>query len=131
MKKIIAVLFLVVMVLTMSSVAEEIDVDSLSLNQLIALELKIQQKIFELDSMNNSVLYPGRYEAGSDIESGEYLFQCVSLMTGRNFASIRKCDADGNEMDLELLDPDESYRMQFADGDIFELYNGVVTFLKR
>lgn len=130
MKKVV-VLFLVIMMCVVSSLAEEVDLESMSLDQLIALDLRIEQKIFELDSMSNSALYPGRYVAGSDVEPGEYLFQCVSLMPGRNFASIRRLDANTKELDLELLDLEESYRLRFDEGEMLDLENGVVVFLKK
>lgn len=130
MKKIVALLLIVMMHVT-GSLAEEIDIDSMSLDQLIALDLRIEQKIYEMDSLSNSVLYPGRYIAGSDIETGEYLFRCVSFMPGRNLASIRKLDANTKELDLELLDLEESYRLRFDEGEMLDLENGVVVFLKK
>ena len=131
MKKIILALLLMSIVIVNCAIAEEINLDSMTLEQLIALDLRIEQKIYEMDSMSNSALYPGRYVAGSDIEVGEYLFRCVSLMPGRKFVSIRKRDRDGYELELQLLDPEESYRMHFDEGEIFDLENGVVVFLKK
>ena len=123
MKKL--VLFLVVLLivaLPFRSVGESIDLDSMSLEELMQLGLNVQKKIFERDEFSKGVLYPGNYKTGIDLEVGDYIIKCVSLMPENSCAWIYHHDSSGKSLEESLLQIDESYRVRLGEGhDILQL----------
>lgn len=76
MKKFLAAL-LVTATLVVSASAETLDLDSMSLEQLLTLQSSVQQLIEQKTS--GSELFPeGTYVVGKDIKAGNYIFTVVS-----------------------------------------------------
>lgn len=76
MKKIVA-LFLVFLLLFSFAFAE-IDISSLSDEDLLALKEDVEEEISERGLIESLILYPGEYLVGRDIEAGGYLMESGS-----------------------------------------------------
>ena len=132
MKKIVAIFVTIaLLILPFYALAESIDLDSMTLDQLISLELAVQKKIYEQDPMAKCVLYPGTYIVGDDIDAGDYLVQCVSLMPDDKYVRLIHRDANGEHLEEPCLDTEEVCRIRFEEGQDLKVLYGVITFVKR
>lgn len=76
MKKILAVLFL--LVLTVPAAAESVDLDSLSFQELAALRDRIQLAMMQRDEWQEVTVPQGVYKVGEDIPAGKWRIKCCS-----------------------------------------------------
>ena len=77
MKRIVCLYIALTIVLCGIAFAENINIDSLSIKELLDLQSQIDHKIVDLSPYENCVLYEGKYIAGKEIEAGTYVFDCV------------------------------------------------------
>ena len=77
MKKFFAVLLLLTTLFT-PAVAEELDLDGMSLEELLAMQSSIQQAIEKKISGSGEILPEGEYVVGEDIKAGKYIFTVIS-----------------------------------------------------
>ena len=132
MKKVVAIVICFLLLNSpFCALSEAIDLDTMSLDQLIQLELDIQKKIYELDPMSKCVLYPGTYKVGPDIEVGDYLIQCVSLMDDAKYVRLAHLEESGYHLADPCLKLDDVCRIRFEEGQELEVLYGAVTFIKR
>ena len=130
MKKII-LSFLVALCLLISPFAlSEESIDDMTLEELIDLELKVQEKIYELDKTANCVVYQGVYEIGRDLEPGTYIFQCVEVYSQADVAAVVSYSGE-ERISHNLLADGESCQIAVEEGMKLGIGNGVFTFLKR
>ena len=132
MKKVVAIcVTFALLIPSVCALAESIDLDAMTLDQLISLELAVQKKIYEQDPMAKCVLYPGTYAVGADIDSGDYLVQCVSLMPDEKYVRLIHRDANGEHLEEPCLDTEEACRIRFEEGQDLKILYGVVTITNR
>lgn len=132
MKKIVAIcITIALLILSVCALAESLDLDAMTLDQLISLELDVQKKIYEQDPMAKHVLYPGTYIVGDDIDAGDYLVQCVSLMSDEKYVRLIHRDANGEHLEEPCLDIEEVCRIRFEEGQDLKILYGVVTIINR
>lgn len=77
MKKFFVVLLLLTTLFT-PAVAEELDLDGMSLEELLAMQSSIQQAIEKKISGSGEILPEGEYVVGEDIKAGKYIFTVIS-----------------------------------------------------
>jgi len=129
MKRIICIVLLLLTLF--SCLADNIELDSMSLYQLFELEHAVHKKIYEHDPSSEWVLYQGTYSVGKDLEAGEYLFQCIDLTPDTVRISICNRDSDGEVVEFEYVDLGEVYHMRVNDGQTLIIDGGVVSYLRR
>lgn len=107
MKKLIAIIMVLVLIVPAAALADLPDVSNLSKEELIQLDKIIQNMLFE-QTLPDGVLVPaGEYVVGVDIPAGEYRADVVSDVGG--FVSVYPTKSD--------------YEKNYA-SDIFKIYLG-------
>ena len=135
MKKLATVLFVLVLLFTSWSYAETMDLESLTLEELVDLSIRINEMIFERDQLNHNVLYPGTYIVGEDLDPGTYVFQCLKVDGGVN--TKVKYGIDGEESILNdhdsnsYLEEGEVYQAKLEDNYYVRIEDGIVMAQKR
>lgn len=74
MKKIIAIIVFLVMVMSISISIADVDLSSMSFDELLALQDAVKAEIMARPENTYSVLNPGVYYCGKDILPGDYYF---------------------------------------------------------
>lgn len=74
MKRLFAVLLIVLSVFAFMCNAEEIDVSALSFEELVELESQIKQRLMELYPDYDMILDDGEYFVGMDFDPGKVMF---------------------------------------------------------
>ncbi len=111
------VLSLLVFLCAASAVAEEIDISSLTLDELVELQGKITSRVNDLLGAPSDVMYMGKYVGGVDIKAGRYwltalvsesyfdmyLYEDASAMDDYN-PSINQILHDGDICEIEIKD---------------------------
>ena len=124
-----------------SGIAESIDLDSMSAYELFELQLKVQEKLYEVDPASGFILYPGTYVVGRDLKAGSYIFSVVEhLESPLNIAYI---SVYRNEEDFENLESVRELESRFTpgqedvaqynlnDGEVIKFNYGIFQYVKR
>lgn len=129
MKKIIA-LTLALALLSSVSLAESIDLSSLSFSDLAALRDRCQMEMMKRDEWQEVTVPHGLWEVGAQIPAGTWLIRCAD--TGRDSYLLSKCSIrwgkgkPGNNFhwpwtdekgDVEIYNPNN---MDYKDGQVTE-----------
>ena len=79
MRKVMAVVFaLVIMTCSSFSMAEGIDISTLSDDELVALMARVQEEIVARHIEGTANLAGGTYIVGKDIPAGSYIYTCLA-----------------------------------------------------
>ena len=79
MKKWLAVVFvLLLMACSSLSLAEGIDISTLSDDELVALMNRVQEEIVARHIEGTATLAEGKYIVGKDIPAGTYIYTCLA-----------------------------------------------------
>ena len=77
MRKVMAILFVLVIIACSSlSLAEGIDISTLSDDELVALMARVQEEIIARHIEGTANLAGGTYIVGKDIPAGSYIYTC-------------------------------------------------------
>ena len=93
MKKGIALLLVLAMLLGFGAAAEEIELAHLSDEQVVALMRRVQEEIAARHIEKTATLAGGSYIAGRDIPAGSYVYTC--LAAGDDWGSVTICSEEG------------------------------------
>ena len=74
MKRLIAILLVVLFVFAFTCSAEEIDLASMTFDELIELEAQIKQRLMEIYPDYDMILDDGEYFVGIDFDPGKVMF---------------------------------------------------------
>ena len=87
MRKVMAILFVLVIIACSSlSLAEGIDISTLSDDALVALMVRVQEEIVARHIEGTANLARGTYIAGKDIPAGSYIYTC--LVSGEDWGNV-------------------------------------------
>ena len=87
MRKVMAILFVLVIIACSSlSLAEGIDISTLSDDELVALMARVQEEIVARHIEGTANLAGGTYIAGKDIPAGSYIYPC--LASGEDWGNV-------------------------------------------
>ena len=87
MRKVMAVVFaLVIMTCSSFSMAEGIDISTLSDDELVALMARVQEEIVARHIEGTANLAGGTYIVGKDIPAGSYIYTC--LASGEDWGNV-------------------------------------------
>lgn len=137
MKKLIAVLIAALMLTGCASAAVDIDLSSLSFDELIELRTQIALEMWHRDEWKEAVAPSGYYEVGSDIPAGRWT---ISVVDSSAFVGFYKTLPDAlkgeNSLFSEALFDDETWSVIIEDGMgvnisgevVFQPYKGTVIF---
>lgn len=121
MKKVCLLVTLVLVVFAFSSVAEQIDLKSMSDDELIAMKDAISEEMIERGIEIDTVFYPGTYVCGVDIRPGVYYLYGRSdnmIFTVARYKTEENAK-NGHNGDKAYVKHDETYRLDVKDGDVF------------
>ncbi len=131
----ITLVYVVSVILCGMAVAEGIDLDSLSVKELLDLQTQLDHKIVELSPYENCVLYEGKYIAGKEFEPGTYVFDCVSVRENtfhQCYVHLYCLDKDtGEYVENETiwganLYLDEKLSATLEENDMIEIEDGIL-----
>lgn len=132
MKKFVAVISILLLLFChFSAISEEIDLESMSTNELMQLQIMVQDELYKRDRFMDCFLNPGEYIVGEDIEPGDYLVHCVSVYNGSVNCLIALIDIETNkeiEHDSRFR-VDNLHRFKMEIGTKFCISGGVVELL--
>ena len=110
MKRFLALLMIGIMAFSMTVYAADIDVTSLSLDELVELRDKVLLEIQDRTAAETSMINAGVYEAGVTIKEGVYTLTVPEDGKGRIEIFDNIEDAHGiNSTEIQNLDPGESF----------------------
>lgn len=94
MRKVMSILFVLVIMACFSlSLAEGIDISTLSDDALVALMARVQEEIVARHIEVTANLAGGTYIAGKDIPAGSYIYTC--LASGEDWGNVTICSEKG------------------------------------
>lgn len=133
MKKFVAVISILLLLFChFSALGEEIDLSTMTTDELINLQIKIQDELYTRDRFMNCFLNPGEYVIGEDIASGDYLIHCVDL---QRYGACRICTYDKETgkyvIHTASLDVDDLYRAKMNIGEVLYIRDGIVELLQN
>lgn len=119
MKKLLLI-FCIMLFLAASALAESINLDELTLDELVELRRRINAEITERLAETEVVFYPFDYVVGTDIPAGRYIITGESSSSSRGYLYLR---ADGTEdfSWLAYLKVGEEYYIELEEGDILRI----------
>lgn len=122
MKKFLSVLILVLLLFSTSAGAESIDLESMSMDELIAIKNAVTDEIYSrLDfSFEDTKIGAGYYLVGEDIKAGKYEFICTSAETGS--LSSGKEWSQGIVCVVSSVDEDAEKVVEFGEIQVGEKY---------
>ena len=122
MKKLLVVALMLAMMLSLVGFAEvNVDVGSMSHEELVALFEKVQLALFGRALMDGVEIPLGKYVAGKDIPAGSYVINVAGYHAS---VSVQTWLPDGETQDIFfLLEGGESHRITLIDGMIINLYS--------
>ena len=104
MKKVMAVLFaLVIMVCSSFSIAEGIDISTLSDDELVALMARVQEEIVARHIEGTANLAGGTYIVGKDIPAGSYIYTCLASGEDWGNVTIYSDKGEGDQLFWEVV----------------------------
>jgi len=131
MKKFVAVISILALLFCLiSATAEEIDLESMTTDELVELQIKVQDELYKRDRFMNCFLNPGEYVVGEDFEAGDYLIHCVEAFRTSG-CKIDAIDSETKEQVIHYMSikPDGLYRAKLENGVILRMLDGVIELL--
>lgn len=129
MKKLAIVLVVVCLLVFGAVIAEpafEIDLTSLSVDELVSLRKAINDELFDRGQGVSSDLYPGKYDIGVQIPEGKYLVKATSLQKGSTRAEVHYYAEDKSWIDTAYLKVGEVYYFEFESPNYIRVEDGAV-----
>lgn len=103
-----------------ANAAESVDVDSMSLDDLVALRGKVNEAISAKLSESSNTIFGGTYVAGKDIAPGSYVINLVS--SGQPVVAVgvyASLETTNTALQYEALHPgDGGFAVSLADGEV-------------
>ena len=138
MKKTISIVVTAALLLfstvAMSEGVDEFDFTVFSLEELKALQTRIEIEIDSRQSDNASILYTGAYEAGTDIEEGCYLVTCTAINEGKSsccldifYSPEAYKSLNYSNGEYHYLNIGETYYVSLEEGMVLYFYRGTGT----
>jgi len=104
MKKVMAVLFaLVIMACSSFSIAEGIDISTLSDDELVALMARVQEEIVARHIEGTANLAGGTYIVGKDVPAGSYIYTCLASGEDWGNVTIYSDKGEGDQLFWEVV----------------------------
>lgn len=103
MKRGIALLLVLMALLGFGAAAEEVELASLSDEQVAALLLRVQQEIVARHIEKTATLAGGSYIAGRDIPAGSYVYTCLATGDDWGSVTIYSEEGDGKQLLWEVV----------------------------
>lgn len=104
MRKVMAVVFaLVIMTCSSFSMAEGIDISTLSDDELVALMARVQEKIVARHIEGTANLAGGTYIVGKDIPAGSYIYTCLASGEDWGNVTIYSEKGEGDQLFWEVV----------------------------
>lgn len=104
MRKVMAILFvLVITACSNPSLAEGIDISSLSDDALVALMARVQEEIVARHIEGTANLAGGTYTAGKDIPVGSYIYTCQASGEDWGNVTIYSEKGEGDQLFWEVV----------------------------
>ena len=104
MRKVMAVLLVLVMMACSGlSLAEEIDLSTLSDDALVALMARVQEEIVARHIEGTANLPGGTYIAGKDIPAGSYIYTCLASGEDWGNVTIYSDKGEGSQLFWEVV----------------------------
>jgi hypothetical protein len=104
MKKVMAVLFaLVIMACSSFSIAEGIDISTLSDDELVALMARVQEEIVARHIEGTANLAGGTYIVGKDVPAGSYIYTCLASVEDWGNVTIYSDKGEGDQLFWEVV----------------------------
>lgn len=123
MKRILAMLVMVLVLLGSVATAEGIELASLNDEQLVALMERVQQEIVARHIEKTATMRRGSYIAGRDIPAGSYVYTCLATGDDWGNVTIRADEGNGDQLFWNIaFAPEEGeepdgYFITLKDGD--------------
>ena len=119
MNKICTWLFVFVLVIASWSIAitetNSIDITSMTYQEMVELESSIENVLLSTIFINDTILPMGRYVAGDDIPSGNYIITAKSQYTSPRIY-VKVFNSDNVEIESYQLRPNVSCKVTLKDG---------------
>ena len=104
MRKVMALLFaLVIMACSSFSMAEGIDISTLSDDELVALMARVQEEIVARHIEGTANLAGGTYIVGKDIPAGSYIYTCLASGEDWGNVTIYSEKVEGDQLFWEVV----------------------------
>ena len=104
MRKVMAVVFaLVIMTCSSFSMAEGIDISTLSDDELVALMARVQEEIVARHIEGTANLAGGTYIVGTDIPAGSYIYTCLASGEDWGNVTIYSEKGEGDQLFWEVV----------------------------
>ena len=104
MRKVMAVVFaLVIMTCSSFSMAEGIDISTLSDDELVALMARVQEEIVARHIEGTANLADGTYIVGKDIPAGSYIYTCLASGEDWGNVTIYSEKGEGDQLFWEVV----------------------------
>ena len=104
MRKVMAVVFaLVIMTCSSFSMAEGIDISTLSDDELVALMARVQEEIVARHIEGTANLVGGTYIVGKDIPAGSYIYTCLASGEDWGNVTIYSEKGEGDQLFWEVV----------------------------
>ena len=104
MRKVMAVLLVLVMMACSGlSLAEEMDLSTLSDDALVALMARVQEEIVARHIEGTANLPGGTYIAGKDIPAGSYIYTCLASGEDWGNVTIYSDKGEGSQLFWEVV----------------------------
>ena len=108
MRKVMAVVFaLVIMTCSSFSMAEGIDISTLSDDELVALMARVQEEIVARHIEGTANLAGGTYIVGKDIPAGSYIYTCLASGEDWGNVTIYSKKGEGDQLFWEVVSAPE------------------------
>ena len=137
MKKILVSLMLVFALTFSICVAEEMssfNLEEMSLEELLNLDMAIQEEIYNRDQFNEIVLFPGKYVIGQDLNAGTYIVICQHLERENRSGELYRFDNEKKSNVIEYFYPHQvgdAYQIVLKDGEMITIDRMYCTMIKR
>ena len=116
MKRLVAILLVVLSVFSFTCCAEEIDLSAMTFDELVELEMRIKQKMMELYPDYDMILADGEYFVGMDFDPGKVMFYQLNP----EGTLINIADENDNWIDSDSL-ADWQPRLRYTLADDYKL----------
>ena len=104
MRKVMAVVFaLVIMTCSSFSMAEGIDISTMSDDELVALMARVQEEIVARHIEGTANLVGGTYIVGKDIPAGSYIYTCLASGEDWGNVTIYSEKGEGDQLFWEVV----------------------------
>ena len=131
MKKLV-VIFAILTMIVCGAYAEELDLESMSLDELVTLHRRLDAEIKERTACTDesAPFYHGNYVVGQDIKAGTYAFTCTYKTEGHYDMAIyvyENAEAQENYERLNVigLQVGDTGTFTVRDGNILSVQNGM------